>query len=156
MKSKVKNPFKKKIQFASDEYINQVRRISCFTSYNSEELEAYWGTSQEFRLNKKELKDSVKKMHRQGRRMSDNMTNTRLGIKDKIGKGREEKQENRYYSRNAVLDEQDFQEAEGVYDDELMREVYQQNIGDASQKAYKEAKRLSDEIQRLSVEEKNE
>jgi hypothetical protein len=110
-----------------------------------EEVISYWGDSDEHRLRKHELKQAAKDMQMQ-RRMSDNLDFTTLGIADKVGEGREMKKANRTKAVNAVLDEQELQDHEGVFDDELLADVYSVTTMAAKMNAAEKAKALHDEV----------
>lgn len=138
----------KQIRFAPQENMTQIRRISNFTGYSEEEITAYWGESDEMGLRKQELRENIQQW-RQGRRASDNLDFTTLGIMDKIGDGRKDKKEHRENYLWAVLDEQDLQYAEGIYDDELMSEACRQTSSKSKDKAQREALRLHKEVQQL-------
>ena len=79
------------------------------------------------------------------RQTSDNNF-TSLGIEDKVGRGKAKKKTNRMTSWNAVLDEQDLQQDEGVLDDELLADVYTMTAKAAKRDARKKAERLHSEL----------
>jgi len=141
-------PKKKGVQFHRRESVEQVQRISRYSMYDPEEVIAYWGDTDEHRLRKEELKAAVVDWQ-MGRRQSDNFTFTTLGIADKVGEGRAMKKEIRYKSRNAVLDEQDLQEAEGLKDDELLADIYRFTTLKAKEKAKQEALEVAEEVQKF-------
>eukprot|EP00339_Tiarina_fusa_P024163 CAMPEP_0116999392 /NCGR_PEP_ID=MMETSP0472-20121206/2111_1 /TAXON_ID=693140 ORGANISM="Tiarina fusus, Strain LIS" /NCGR_SAMPLE_ID=MMETSP0472 /ASSEMBLY_ACC=CAM_ASM_000603 /LENGTH=158 /DNA_ID=CAMNT_0004698793 /DNA_START=141 /DNA_END=617 /DNA_ORIENTATION=+ len=141
----------KGVRFHSRGSIQQIRRISKATNYSEEELVAYWGESDEFRLRKQDLRTAVQEWQ-QGRRMSDNLEFTTIGLLDKIGEGRKEKKKNREVSRQAVLDEQELQDLEGYPDDELLSNVYQVTSAKAKDKAHEEALHIHEEVEKLSID----
>lgn len=150
----VSKPKKKKggIQFRSRDSIEQVKRISKFTSYNVDEVESYWGNSSDHKLRKEELRQTVQEW-KQGRRQSDNLTFTTIGIMDKIGKGKQKKKANREKARQAVMDEQDLQDEEGHIDDDLLAEIYSATTVSSKKKAQEEAMKLRGEVDALSADE---
>ncbi|KAL3917737.1 MAG: hypothetical protein SGILL_004572 [Bacillariaceae sp.] len=134
------------VQFRSRASIEEVRRISRISNYNLEEVISYWGDSDDHVLRKKELKRAAQEFQFQ-RRMSDNQSFTTLGIADKVGEGRQMKKKNRNISRNAVLDEQDLQDHEGVYDDELISDVYTITTFGAKKSAREQAEALHNQVE---------
>ena len=72
-----------------------------------------------------------------------------LTLSYQVGEGKAIKKENRWKSRNAVLDEQYLQEAEGIIDDELLADVYTVTTGAAKQKAHDEALEIAEEVQKF-------
>lgn len=140
----------KGVQFRS-EAMEQVRRISRYSNYNLDEVVAYWGDSGEHRLRKKELREAVVEWQA-GRRNSDNFSFTAKGIQDKVGEGKRVKKENRAKARQAVLDEQELQNMEGMKDDELLADIYTVTTAKAKQKAHKEALDMAEEVKKLSEE----
>jgi hypothetical protein len=141
-------PKKKGVQFRRRESIEQVRRISRFSKYSIDEVEAYWGDGSEHKLRKQELREAVVEWQ-QGRRMSDNLSFTTRGIADKVGIGKQQKKENRVVSRQAVMDEQDLQYEEGSRDDELLADIYTITTVSAKKKAQKEALDMQEEVKIL-------
>jgi hypothetical protein len=141
----------KGVKFHSRGSIEEVRRISKVTNYSEEELIAYWGESDEFKLRKQDLRIAVQDWQ-QGRRVSDNLEFTTIGLLDKIGEGRKQKKKNRQVSRQAVLDEQELQDLEGYPDDGLLSEVYQVTAAKAKEKAHEEAVHIHDEVEKLTSE----
>ena len=139
------------VQFRSRESIEQVRRISRFSNYSLDEVEAYWGDGSEHKLRKQELRQAVMEWQ-QGRRMSDNLTFTTKGIADKVGEGKAVKKENRAISRQAVLDEQELQDLEGAQDDELLADIYTITTVKAKEKAQKEALEMQEEVKKIQEE----
>jgi hypothetical protein len=133
------------VQFRSRDSIEEVRRISRISNYNLEEVIAYWGDSDDHVLRKKELKKAAQEFHFQRRQSDNNFTS--LGIADKVGEGRQLKKKNRNTSRNAVLDEQDLQCHEGVYDDELISDVYTITTYGAKKAAQECAKALHKQVE---------
>jgi hypothetical protein len=125
--------------------MEQVRRISRYSNYTIEEVESVWGDGDEHRLRKQELKTAVIEWQ-QGRRASDNFTFTTRGIADKVGPGRMIKKENRARSRQAVMDEQELQDLEGLIDDELLGDIYTITTRSAKEKAHEEALDLAAEV----------
>jgi hypothetical protein len=105
----------------------------------------YWGDSNEHRLRKAELKRAAQEMQF-NRRVSDNIEFTSLGIADKVGERSAQKKFNRRKARNAVMEEQDMQEHEGVYDDELLADVYTITSAGAKRAAHEHAEALQKEV----------
>ncbi|KAL3896300.1 MAG: hypothetical protein SGARI_007211, partial [Bacillariaceae sp.] len=122
-----------------------VRRISRISNYNLEEVVSYWGDSGDHVLRKRELKKAAQEFQFQRRQSDNNFTS--LGIADKVGEGRQMKKENRNKSRNAVLDEQDLQDDEGVFDDELISDVYSITTYGAKRTARECAEMLHDQVE---------
>jgi hypothetical protein len=143
---------KKGVQFHSRNSIEKVQRISAYTSYSEEEVVAYWGEDDEHHLRKQELRQAAKDCQ-SGRRMSDNLTFSTKGLVNMVGMGREDKRENRQKSRDAVLDEQDLQEVEGLMDDELLSDIYTFTTKKAKRKAHQEALDMAEEVKALSISE---
>jgi hypothetical protein len=141
----------KGVKFRSRDSIEQVRRISKATHYSEDELVAYWGESDEFRLRKQDLRVAVQDWQ-QGRRVSDNLDFSTVGLLDKIGEGRKEKKKNREVSRHAVLDEQELQDLEGYGDDDLLSSVYQLTSAKAKNKAHEEALHIHEVVEKLTLE----
>mmetsp|Transcript_32043 Transcript_32043/g.35887 ORF Transcript_32043/g.35887 Transcript_32043/m.35887 type:complete len:184 (-) Transcript_32043:138-689(-) len=132
------------VQFRSQSSIEEVMRISRVSNYDMDEVVSYWGESDDHILRKSELKRAVKDMYLY-RRTSDRDFTT-LGIDDKVGQGKANKKANRMISRNAVMDEQDLQYDEGVFDDELLSDVYSITSTAAKREAHIKAERLHNEI----------
>ena len=141
----------KGVQFKSRNSIEQVRRISRYSNYAVEEVIAYWGDNDEHRLRKEELREAAKE-YSMGRRTSDNFSFSAKGIADKVGIGKAIKKENRIKSRMAVMDEQELQDVEGIYDDELLADIYSVTTLGAKAKARKEAEATAEEVRRLHEE----
>ena len=139
---------KKGVQFHSRGSVEQVRRISRYSMYDPEEVVAYWGESDEHALRKQELKQAVMEWQ-MGRRNSDNFSFTTVGIADKVGEGKQIKKANRWKSRNAVLDEQYLQEAEGIMDDKLLADIYAVTTNSSKKKAHEEALHMAEEVQQF-------
>ncbi|KAG7363375.1 hypothetical protein IV203_026752 [Nitzschia inconspicua] len=137
-----------RVQFRSRNSIEEVRRISRISNYDIEEIISYWGDSDEHILRKEELKKAAHDMQ-YCRRMSDNSTFTSLGIADKVGERRVIKKQNREIATRAVLDEQDLQDCEGVYDDELLADVYALTTATAKREAKASAKALHEEVKQF-------
>ncbi len=138
-------PPKKGVRFHKRGSIEEVKRISRISMYNPEEIIAYWGDSEEHLLRKEELKKAVLDLHR-GRRSSDNFSFTSIGIEGKVGEGRALRKEMRWKSRNAVFDEQAWQEAEGARDDEQLADIYKVTTQDALVMAQDVAKRVAEDV----------
>lgn len=139
----------KGVQFKSRGSIEQVRRISRYSNYDPTEVIAYWGTNDEHRLRKEELREAARD-YQMGRRSSDNFSFSTKGISDKVGEGKAVKKENRLKSRMAVMDEQDLQDVEGVRDDELLADIYGVTTYGARAKARNEAEAMAEEVRRLN------
>jgi hypothetical protein len=135
------------VQFRSTNSLEEVRRISRISNFNLEEVICYWGDSNEHKLRKQELKKAAHDM--QCRRMSDNNSFTSLGITDKVGEGRLLKKRNRKTATTAVLDEQDLQYYEGVYDDEILADVYTTTTVAAKKTAQENAAALHEEVSKF-------
>jgi hypothetical protein len=142
----------KGVQFPSIRSMEQVRRISRYSNYAIDEIESVWGDGDEHKLRKQELRTAVSEWQ-QGRRMSDNLSFTTIGIADKVGPGRKVKKENRIVSRQAVMDEQELQELEGMKDDELLGDIYTITTAKAKRKAHEEALNLAEEVKYLAAED---
>jgi hypothetical protein len=140
---------KKGIQWHSRNSIEVTRRIPRVSqSYSTDEIFAVWGNSDEARLRKKELKLAAKDMQ-YGRRQSDNMTFSTVGISDKVGAGRMEKQEARSEAWDAVMDEQDLQASEGLErDSERIAGVYSMTTADTREKARLKALKMEEEVRK--------
>jgi hypothetical protein len=140
---------KKGIQWHSRKSIEVIKRIPRVSqSYSVEEFLAVWGDSDEATLRKQELKVAASDMQ-YGRRMSDNMTFSTIGIRDKVGAGRMEKQEARFKAWDAVMDEQDLQASEGLgRDSDLIAGVYSMTTGETREKARLEALQMEEEVRR--------
>eukprot|EP00980_Cylindrotheca_fusiformis_P028349 scaffold22592_cov129-Cylindrotheca_fusiformis.AAC.35 len=138
-------PKKKGVGFRSRESIEQVKRISRYSNYDISEIEAYWGDGSEHKLRKQELRSAVQEWQ-QGRRMSDNLTFTTRGIMDKIGEGKQVKKANREKARQAVMDEQELQDQEGIIDDDLLAEIYTATTLNSKEKAHREAMAVRQEV----------
>ena len=132
------------VQFRSQSSIAEIRRISRASNYDMEEIINYWGESDEHDMRKSELKEAVKDMYF-NRRGSDSEFTT-LGIDDKVGHGRAVKKVNRMLARNAVMDEQDLQNNEGIVDDEMLADVYSLTSTPAKREAQIKAQRLHDAL----------
>ena len=146
-------PKKKGVGFHSRESIEQVRRISRYSNYNIEEIEAYWGDGSEHKLRKQELRSAVQEWQA-GKRLSDNLTFTTRGIMDKIGEGKQIKKANRERARQAVMDEQELQDQEGIIDDDLLAEIYTATTISSKKKAQQEAMAVRDEVDGFGKAEK--
>ena len=133
------------VRFHSRSSIEEVRRISRVSNYNLEEVISYWGDSDDHVLRKRELKKAAQEFQFQRRQSDNNFTS--LGIADKVGEGRQMKKNNRNKSRNAVLDEQDLQDHEGVYDDELISDVYAITTHGAKKAARECAELLHEQVE---------
>jgi hypothetical protein len=138
-------PKKKGVGFRTGDSIEQVRRISRYSNYDMSEIEAYWGDGSEAKLRKQELRTTVQEWQ-QGRRMSDNLTFTTRGIMDKIGVGKNIKKANRNKARQAVMDEQELQDQEGMIDDSLLAEIYTATTIASRKKAHNEAMAVREEV----------
>jgi hypothetical protein len=139
---------RKGVQFKSRESIEDVRRISRISQRNLDEVLAYWGTTEEHKLRKQELRHAAHEMQ-VNRRLSDNMEFTTLGLADKVGEGKALKKAQRAKSREAVLDEQELQFHEGIVDDDLLASVYQSVACGAQKDARTKAEMLHDEVQKF-------
>mmetsp|Transcript_149 Transcript_149/g.186 ORF Transcript_149/g.186 Transcript_149/m.186 type:complete len:231 (+) Transcript_149:101-793(+) len=132
------------VQFKSESKIEEVRRISRISTYNLEEITSYWGETDEHALRKSELRSAVRDLYFH-RRASDSGFTT-LGIDDKVGQGKAAKKINRNLSRNAVMDEQDLQDYEGINDDELLGDIYSVSCEGAKKTAHAKAERLHNDL----------
>lgn len=135
------------VRFPSAKSMEQVKRISRASLYNSDEIKDYWGTSTDKIMQKTELKRDVLDMYLKSRESDSDFT--KLGIDTLAGKGKEKKKSNRMVSRHAVLDEQDLQEHEGVHDDKLLAGVYSVT----SRKAKKDARKKAEQLHASLAEE---
>lgn len=140
---------KKGVAFRSRDSIEEVQRISRYSNFAIEEIEAVWGDGDEHMLRKQELRTTVREWQ-QGRRNSDNLTFTTRGLMDKIGEGKEAKKLNRERARQAVMDEQDLQDKEGLIDDDLLAEIYTATTVKSSKKAQDEAAAIREEVDNFS------
>ena len=136
------------VMFKRKQSIEEVRRISRISSRSLAEVVAYWGTTDEHMLRKQELRKAATEMQAK-RRMSDNMEFTSLGLADKVGEGKMLKKQNRYLSREAVLDEQDLQYQEGIVDDELLADVYSSVTYGPQKDAAQKAAMLHEEVKKF-------
>jgi len=143
---------KKGVQFHTRNSLEEVQRISRFSTYDPEEITAYWGDDDEHQLRKEELKSAVMDWQ-MGRRNSDNLSFSMVGLEDKVGPGRTFRKEMRWRSRTAVMDEQSFQAAEGVYDDEQLASVYKITSQEARLKAQEVARRLASDVEGFQTED---
>lgn len=131
--------------------MEEVKRISRLSNYSLSEVIAVWGDTEEHKLHKKELKNAVKDMI-QGRRMSDNLTFTSVGIDDKIGEGKVEKIQAREDGWEAVFDEQYLQEEDGIKNDEMLADVYHDATRESRIKAHADALQLQEEVKKLVID----
>ena len=136
------------VMFKSRESIEEVKRISRISSRTLDEVIAYWGTTDEHKLRKQELRQAATEMQ-MNRRMSDNMEFTTLGLADKVGEGKLLKKQHRHISREAVLDEQDLQYHEGIVDDELLADVYSSVTYSSQKEAAEKAAMLHKEVKKF-------
>lgn len=136
------------VQFRSRNSIEEVQRISRISNYNLEEVVNCWGDSNDRKLRKQELRQAALDMQHT-RRMSDNTSFTTLGIADKVGEGRLLKKQNRKTATTAVLDEQDLQVHEGMYDAKLLSDVYSVTTVAAKKAAKESAEALHDEVRKF-------
>lgn len=136
------------VMFKSQSSMEEVRRISRISSRSLAEVVSYWGTSDEHQLRKQELRQAATEMQMK-RRMSDNLEFTSLGLADKVGEGKMVKKQNRYVSREAVLDEQDLQYQEGIVDDDLLADVYSSVTYGAQKEAADKAAMLHEEVKKF-------
>ena len=83
---------KKGIQWHSRNSIEVIKRISRVSQYSIDEIAAVWGDDDEALLRKKELKAAARDV-KYGRRTSDNLTFSTVGIRDMVGLGRQERKE---------------------------------------------------------------
>lgn len=134
---------KKGVQFRRRFSMEEVKRISRVSTYNMEEVISYWGDDEDHILRKSELLKAVQEMHYHRRASDSNFTT--LGIDDIVGSGKDKKVANRSQSRMAVMDEQDLQHHEGVFDDDLMADVYFITSRGAKEAAHVKAERLHQE-----------
>lgn len=139
---------RKAVGFRGRASIEEVRRISRISNRSLEEVIAYWGTSEDHKLRKQELRAAAHDMQ-VTRRMSDNMSFTTLGLADKVGEGKAIKKAHRAKSREAVLDEQDLQYHEGIVDDELIADVYTITTAGAQKDAHHKARALHEEVEKF-------
>jgi hypothetical protein len=144
-------PKKKGVQFRGRNSIQEVQRISRLSHYSEEEIMAVWGDEEEFFSRKEELKEAAWEMEAKRRLSDDNFT--RLGIADKVGKGRKEKKKSRAQAIKAVMAEQDMQFEEGTMDDELIAIQYEDAASDSREKARKAALIIHEEVKRISLED---
>jgi hypothetical protein len=144
-------PRKKGIRFPDRQSrIEEVRRISRLSNYALEEVIAMWGDTEEHALQKMELKEAVSDIV-QGRRNSDNLTFSAMGLTDKFGNRKVEKKQARMESWEAVLDEQYLQEQDGIRNDELLAGVYEGTTHDAKEKALQEALQLERDVKAMML-----
>jgi hypothetical protein len=76
------------------------------------------------------------------------MTFSTIGVRDKAGLGRQEKQEARCEAWDAVMDEQDLQASEGRRDSELVAEVCSMTAAKTRGRAHLEALKLEEEVRK--------
>ena len=152
----------KGIRFPSkDDVLNERFNISRLSTYELEEIMAVWGDKEEQIENRIKLKQEVREFA-QGRRLSDNMTFTSMGLTDKIGIGRLEKQHYRQEGYEAVLGTQETQrvmaldgldQVEGSpchpsIRNEVIAAIYSNTVEPASLKAHQEALALHHEVEK--------
>mmetsp|Transcript_4946 Transcript_4946/g.10978 ORF Transcript_4946/g.10978 Transcript_4946/m.10978 type:complete len:194 (+) Transcript_4946:84-665(+) len=128
------------VQFKSQRSIEEVTYIRRLSNFSDEEITSYWGEHDDRVLRKKELTKAVRDLHYYQRTSDKDFT--RLGLDQLAGRGKAIKKSNRKKSRYVVLDEQELQHHEGVYDDELMAGVYSHSSEAAKTAAQKKAKKL--------------
>jgi hypothetical protein len=140
---------KKGIQWHSRNSIEVIKRIPRVSqAYSTDEIFAVWGNSDEATLRKQELKVAARDVE-YGRRKSDNMTFSTVGIRDKVGAGHMEKQEARFKAWDAVMDEQDLQASEGLgRDSMLIAGMYSMTTADTREKARLEALQMEEEVRK--------
>ena len=92
------------VQFRSRNSIEDVRRISTLSNYNTDEVIAVWGDENETTRRIQELQQEMSDLGH-GRRESDNLTCTTVGLSH-YGKRKAEKMEAREQTWHAVLWEQ--------------------------------------------------
>ena len=144
---------KKGVQWHSRNSIEVIKRISRVSQYSIDEVRAVWGDDDEAILRKQELKDTARDV-KSGRRMSDNLTFSTVGFRDKVGLGRQEKKEARNLAWDAVMDEQDLQASEGLeIDSELIADAYSMTTASTSGKAHLEALEMEEEVRKHAMED---
>ena len=144
---------KKRIQWHSRKSIEVIKRISRVSQYSIDEIFAVWGDDDEATLRKQELKVAASDV-KNGRRMSDNLTFSTVGIRDKVGLGRQEKREARNKAWDAVMDEQDLQASEGREgDSERIADAYSMTTAETRGKAHLEALKMEEEVRKHTTED---
>jgi len=141
-------PIKPKgVRFHSRNSIEQVQRISRVSQcYTPDEIFAVWGDTEEFYLRKQELRDTVQRI-KQGRRDSDNINTTTLGLTQMYGAGRQEKKMNRVRAVDTVMQEQQYQFMYEENNPDQIADVYHDTTTASRRKARQEAKRIEEEVQ---------
>jgi Arc/MetJ family transcription regulator len=74
---------------------------------------------------------------------------------DKIGVGKNIKKANRNKARQAVMDEQELQDQEGMIDDSLLAEIYTATTIASRKKAHNEAMAVREEVDTFGGKEDN-
>ena len=144
---------KKRIQWHSRKSIEVIKRISRVSQYSIDEIFAVWGDDDEATLRKQELKVAASDV-KNGRRMSDNLTFSTVGIRDKVGLGRQERKEAIYNAWDTVMNEQDLQTSEGLgRDSELIAGVYSMTTAETRGKAHLEALKMEEEVRKNTTED---
>lgn len=128
------------VQFKSQRSIEEVTYIRRLSNFSNKEITSYWGEHDDRILRKKELASAVRDMRRYQRTSDKDFT--RLGLDELAGRGREIKKSNKINSICAVLEEQDLQHHEGLYDDELMAGIYSYSSEAAKTRAQEKAEKL--------------
>ena len=157
---------KKQLRFPSkDDVLNERHNISRLSTYELDELLAVWGDSEEKYNRKQAVKEDVKQFQKMGRRLSDNMTFTSVGLLDKVGERRVEKFINRERGLETVLSTQETQRRlmemdcydripgvtasfgrNGEDNDEVLAKLYKLTVQSAQEKAYNDALDLHNDI----------
>ena len=149
------------VRFPSkDDVMNERFDISRLSTYELEEIMAVWGNKEEQIQNRLKLKQEVRE-YAQGRRLSDSDNWTSMGLTDKIGIRRLEKQHYRQEGYEAVLGTQETQRLmalDGLDKDEsspahpairndVISAIYSTTTQSASLKAHQEAISLQHELE---------
>jgi hypothetical protein len=146
------SPNKKKgVRFHSRNSIEEVQRISTLSQYSLDEIQAVWGDSDEFKLRKKELKETVIAI-RDGKKRESSNFHSNLGTAGMFGEGNRLKKESRKKAWETVMDEQDLQYQEGKIDDELLADVYHVATQFPGRRAQEDALKIHEEVERSNVD----
>ena len=144
---------KKGVQWHSRNSIEVIKRISRVSQYSIDEVCAVWGDDDEAKLRKQELKATASDV-KSGRRISDNLTFSTVGMRDMVGLGRKERKEAIYDAWDTVMNEQDLQASEGLgIDSELLAGVYSMTTAETSGKAHLEALEMEEEVRKHAMED---
>ena len=148
------------VQFRSRNSIEDVRRISTLSNYNTDEVIAVWGDENETTRRIQELQQEMSDLGH-GRRESDNLTCTTVGLN--YGKRKAEKMEAREQTWHAVLWEQyrQFQEEDKEKEEKEQIETFLRGIDSNYEKKKNENNQMAsnnenDELINNIIDEKKQ